>query len=286
MTDLLAALSVPGLTASLLALLMCAALLAGWVDAVVGGGGLVQVPALMLVPGLPATHALGTNKVSSVMGTTAAAGTYRRQVGFPAHVLSTSLLALGTAGCGALAATRMPTEVLRPVIAAALLAVLAVTVLKPDSFTGGGRRPGTGAPQDTLEPGPGGAAAPAAVPRRSVLMRCLALGAAIGVYDGMLGPGTGSFLLIGFILLVGLDTLTAVAMSKAVNLATNAGALAVFALLGAVQWRLGLLMGVANMVGGWLGARTASRFGPRFVRVVLVVVVLALLVRLLSQSLG
>ena len=118
------------------------------------------------------------------------------------------------------------------------------------------------------------------------MLRCLGLGTVIGFYDGMLGPGTGSFLLAGFILLVGLDTLRAAAMSKAVNLATNAGALLLFALAGVVEWRLGLLMGLANMCGGWLGARTATRFGPRFVRGALVVVVLALLARMLSQQLG
>lgn len=277
MSGLASVLELPGLSPPVLALLMGAALVAGWVDAVVGGGGLVQVPALLLVPGLPATHALGTNKVSSVMGTTAAAATYRRRVGFPSHVLGTSLLALAAAGCGALAATRLPTEVFRPVIITALLAVLAVTVLRPDSLTRSAG--GSGAP---------GAAGPPAARARAGsgrMVRCLALGAAIGFYDGMLGPGTGSFLLIGLILLVGMETLTAAAMSKAVNLATNVGALVVFALVGAVEWRLGLVMGAANMCGGWLGARTASRLGPRFVRAALVVVVLALLVRLLSQQL-
>lgn len=262
MPDLPLLLGLPDLTPTTLALLALAALVAGWVDAVVGGGGLVQLPALLLVPGLPAAHALGTNKVSSVMGTAAAAATYRRRVGLPSGAVGTAVVAFVAAVGGASAAMRLPTGVFTPIIVGALVVVLVVTVARPSSFTSSGTR------------------TPASV--RSAVVRCALIGAVIGFYDGLLGPGTGSFLLIALVLFLGLETLQAAAMTKTVNLATNCGALLLFSLAGVVQWRLGLVMGAANMCGGWLGAHTAARLGPRFVRGALVVVVIALIIRLVA----
>lgn len=260
------ALGVPALTPGTMLLLLAAALLAGWVDAIVGGGGLIQLPAVLLVPGLAPVHAIATNKVSSAMGTAAAAATYRRTVGFPRGVAPAAALALLGAMTGALVATHLPTEVFTPVIIGALVVVLLITVLRPGAFAADRERP--------------------SLPHRSAVLRGCAIGAVVGLYDGVMGPGTGSFLVLGFILIVGLDALRATAMTKAVNLATNVGALVLFAVAGVVQWRLGLAMGCANMLGGWLGARTASRLGPRFVRGVLIVVVLALLAKLIAQELG
>lgn len=260
------ALDIPALTPATMLLLLAAALLAGWVDAIVGGGGLIQLPAVLLVPGLAPVHAIATNKVSSAMGTAAAAATYRRTVGFPRGVAPAAALALLGAMTGALVATRLPTEVFTPVIIGALVVVLLITVLRPGAFAADLERP--------------------LLPHRSAVLRGCAIGAVVGLYDGVMGPGTGSFLVLGFILIVGLDALRATAMTKAVNLATNVGALALFAVAGVVQWRLGMTMGCANMLGGWLGARTASRLGPRFVRGVLIIVVLALLAKLIAQELG
>lgn len=262
-----ALLGMPALTTGTFILLLAAALLAGWVDAVVGGGGLIQLPAILLVPGLAPVHAIATNKVSSCLGTAAAALTYRRRVGFPSGVAPAAALAFLGSMAGALLATRLPTEVFTPIVIAALAVVLLITVARPSAFSA----ERSGVP---------------ALPHRTAILRGCAIGAVVGVYDGVMGPGTGSFLVLGFILLVGLDTLRATAMTKAVNLATNLGALVLFAVAGVVEWRLGLVIGLANMTGGWLGARTATRFGPRFVRVVLIVVVLALLAKLITQELG
>lgn len=245
-------------------LLCLAALLAGWVDAVVGGGGLIQLPALLLVPGFAPVHALATNKVGSVMGTLTSATTYYRRV---RPDLRTTLPVAGVAFLGsmggAVVANHLPTEVFTPVILAALVAVLVFTVARP--------RVGT---DDQVDPPPAGV----------VLARTVPFGAVIGFYDGVMGPGTGSFLVLGLVLLARTTFLRATATTKIVNAATNLGALAYFAPLGLVEWRLGVTIGVANMLGGYLGARTAVHLGSRFVRAVLIVVVCALLLRLGIQE--
>ena len=267
--DLAAAVGLGDLSVGTLTLLLMMALLAGWIDAVAGGGGLIQLPVLLMVPGLAPAQVLGTNKVASAMGTVAATVTYRRKIGLPSGVLTTAAGAFVTALCGALTATRLPTRIFTPVIVTALLIVLTITVLRPSAFgrtsdTEGGKKRGK-----KLSP-------------RSARVRTCTISAVVGFYDGMLGPGTGSFLLLGFIMLASLEALSAVAMTKAVNLATNTGALLLFSLTGTVQWRLGLFMGGMNMLGGYLGARTATWLGPRFVRAGLIVVVLALLIKLLA----
>ena len=247
-----------------MALLLVAALAAGWVDAVVGGGGLVQLPALLLVPGITPLQALATNKVSSACGTTTSSITFYRRV---RPDLRTALPMAGLAGAGgalgALSAGLLPASVLRPVIVVALVVVAAYTLARPrlgevTALRWRGRRHHVAAG---------------------------VVGVAIGFYDGLLGPGTGSFLVFALVGLLGYAFLEASAKAKIVNLATNLGALAAFAPQGAVLWRLGLLMGVANLVGGYLGARTAVTRGSRFVRVVFLLVVGVLVVRLAQQVL-
>jgi uncharacterized membrane protein YfcA len=247
-----------GMTPTVLALVLVAALAAGWIDAVVGGGGLVQLPALLLVPGISPVQALAANKLSSIFGTTTSAVTYYRRV----HPdLRTALPMAGIALVGSVAgasvAAVLPAAVFKPVIVLALLAIAAFTVLKPDlgrvtALRHAGRR------------------------HHAVAG---AVGAAIGFYDGVLGPGTGSFLVFAMVSLLGYDFLNASAKAKIVNVATNLGALLFFAPYGAVFWGLGVLMGAANMLGGYVGSRTAAARGSRFIRVVFLVVVTALIVR-------
>lgn len=246
-------------------LLCLAALLAGWVDAVVGGGGLIQLPALLLVPGFAPVHALATNKLGSVMGTLTSATTYYRRV---RPDLRTTLPVAGVAFLGsmlgAVLASHLPTSVFTPVVMVALVVVLVFTVARP--------RLGSDE-EDTLP-----------LPATTLLLRTVPFGALVGFYDGVMGPGTGSFLVLGLAVLTRCTFLRASATAKIVNAATNLGALAWFVPLGAVEWRLGVLIGVANMLGGYLGARTAVRLGSRFVRAVLIVVVSALLLRLGYQE--
>ncbi|GAB7192048.1 TSUP family transporter [Kineococcus sp. NUM-3379] len=240
-------------------LLVLAAFLAGWVDAVVGGGGLVQLPALLLVPGMDPVQALGTNKIAGAMGTATSSVTYYRRVRPNLRTaLPTALVAALGAAAGALSAAAVPEGVLTPVILVALVLVAAYTLLKPDL---------------------GGATALRFSGHRHTVVAGLT-GAVIGFYDGIAGPGTGAFLVFTLVGLLGYAFLEASATAKIVNLATNLGALAVFAWHGSVLWALGLVMGTANLLGGYLGARTAVAAGSRFVRTVFLVVVAVLVVRL------
>ena len=248
-------------------LLLCAfAALAGGLDAVVGGGGLVQLPALLLVlPQAPVVQLLGTNKLASVVGTASAALTYSRRVEVDRRTAVPMVAAAFVgAGAGALLATVVPGSALRPVVLVALVGVLVFTW----------RRPSLGEVEE-LRLGP----------RAQRLVTVLG-GAAIGLYDGVVGPGTGSFLVFLLVGAVGLSFLHASATAKAVNTATNLAALLLFALGGHVLWGLGALMALSNLAGSQVGARLALRRGSAWVRRVFLVVVSALVLRLAYDVLG
>jgi uncharacterized membrane protein YfcA len=240
-------------------LILVAGFAAGWVDAVVGGGGLIQLPALLLVPGITPVQALATNKMGSIFGTATSAATYYRRVR-PDLKTALPMAAIALAGSfgGAVLAASLPASVFKPVIVAALVAVALFTALKPNAghFTAL-RHDG----------------------HRHYVVACL-IGAAIGFYDGLIGPGTGSFLVVALVSAMGYAFLEASAKAKIVNMATNAGALMFFLPHGSILWGLGLLLGAANMAGGYLGARTAVRQGSRFVRAVFLLVVAALIIKL------
>ncbi len=241
-------------------LLVLAAGLAGWFDAVSGGGGLVQLPALLLLlPGATPAQVLATNKLSGICGTSVAAATYYRRV---RPDLRTALpmagIALVGAALGALCASLLPIEVFRPMVLVLLVAVAAYVL----------RHPAVGEEQKLRWDG------------RRHHLAAGAGGLGIGFYDGIFGPGTGTFLVFLLVSLLGYSFLQASAKARIVNLATNLGALIVFIPQGAPLWRLGLLMGLANIAGGWLGAHTAIRRGSRFVRVVFLLVVAGLVARL------
>ncbi|CEA07643.1 hypothetical protein BN1051_00963 [Arthrobacter saudimassiliensis] len=245
--------------AATLLLVVVAGLAAGWVDAVVGGGGLIQLPALLLVPGITPVQALATNKMGSVFGTTTSAVTYYRR----AHpdlrtALPMAAVALAGSFCGAVLAASLPASVFKPIIVAALIAVAVFTAA----------RPSVGELTKLRHSG------------RRHYATAGAIGAVIGFYDGLIGPGTGSFLVIAMVVLLGYNFLAASAKAKIVNMATNIGALAFFLPHGSLLWGLGLVLGLSNMVGGYLGARMAVKQGSRFVRVVFLVVVGALIVKL------
>lgn len=247
------------LDGSTIALLMLAAFAAGWIDAVVGGGGLLQLPALLLVPGITPVQALATNKLASIFGTaTSSAAYYRRLRPSLRETLPMAGLALLGAFGGASVAALLPAQVFKPIIVAALVVVALITLLKP-------------AFGSVTRPGPRGG---------RHLAIGLAIGASIGFYDGVLGPGTGTFLVISLVAFLGHDFLQASARAKIVNFATNLGALLFFIPLGAVLWPLGLAMGAANIAGSLLGSRMALARGARFVRVLFLIVVAALIVKL------
>jgi len=257
----------PEITLTTLVILCLAAAAAGWIDAVVGGGGLLLLPALLL--GLPngasaAQYALGTNKAVAIVGTTGAAVTYARKAPVDVRLaVRIGLAALAGSSGGAFFAAGMSTEVLKPLIMVVLLGVAAFVILRP-AF---GTAPATG---------------PAT--RRQVLAAIGLAGLGIGFYDGLIGPGTGTFLVLTLTAVLHLDLVTASATAKIVNCCTNAGALAMFAWQGAVLWQLAALMAVFNLAGGTLGAHTALKKGSGFVRVVLLTVVFALVANIAYEQ--
>jgi uncharacterized membrane protein YfcA len=250
---------VPELDLLTIVLLLLAGLTAGWVDAVVGGGGLIQLPALLLVPGISPVQALATNKLGSIMGTSTSSITYARRV-HPDFTTAGPMAVAALAGAvgGAALASHIPASAFKPIILVVLVGVAVYTVLKPslgehtELRYEGNRHRWTAA----------------------------ATGLVIGVYDGLLGPGTGTFLVIALVGVLGYAFLQASALAKITNFATNLGALIFFVPAGHVVWSLGLAIGAANLVGGYVGARMAVARGSRFVRVIFIVVVGALILRL------
>ena len=229
-------------------------------DAVVGGGGLIQLPALLLaMPAAAPAQILATNKLASICGTTTSSITYYRRVHPDLRTsLPMALWALPGAAVGAAGASLLPTAAFRPLVLVLLVAVAVWTLLRPDA----------------------GSVTRLRFSGRHHHAAAAIIGASLGFYDGIFGPGTGSFLLIALVGVLGYAFLEASAHAKIVNLATNLGALLVFVPQGAPLRGLGLLMGAANVSGAYLGARTAVARGSRFVRVVFLLVAFALIVRL------
>ncbi|MGW4799889.1 TSUP family transporter [Nonomuraea sp. NPDC004297] len=239
--------------------LLVAAAGAGWVDAVVGGGGLLQLPAILMT-GMPTVEAMATNKFSSVFGTTSAAVAYARSTKVDRQVaIPGAALAVLCAGLGAWAAASISAEVLRPAVMVVLLAVAAFVTLRPSM---------------------GAVPVPHLRTRPRVLAAVATAGVGIAFYDGIMGPGTGTFLIIAFTTILGLDFVSASASAKIINIGTNVGALAVFGAQGHVQWAIGLGMAVCNVAGAQFGARMALKRGTSFVRIVLLCVVVAMVIRL------
>lgn len=236
-----------------------ASLLAGFIDAIVGGGGLILTPALFAV--FPTTHPatlFGTNKSASIWGTAAAAWQFSRRV----QIRWSTMLPAAGAGFlasfgGAWLVTIVAPDFLRKLLPGILLAVLAYTLAKKDL----GRHH-----------------APRLEGRAEVLAACT-IGILIGFYDGFFGPGTGSFLVFLFVRWLGYDFLNASASAKLLNTATNFAALILFTLKGHVWWHFAVVLAVANVVGSVLGTRMALKHGTGFVRVVFIVVVSALILK-------
>lgn len=241
--------------------LLLAACFAGFVDAVAGGGGLIQVPALFaaLPREVPATL-FGTNKIASIFGTLSAARRYVRAVEMPWKlVLPAAAAAFVFSFAGAAVVAWLPKDVVRPLVLVLLVAVAAYTLTKPD-FGVSKRSPRIAA--------------------EHALFVALLVGAVMGFYDGFFGPGAGSFMIFAFVRLYGMDFLHASASAKILNAATNAGALFLFAPSGHVLWALGLGMALCNIAGAQLGSRLAIRHGSEFVRVVFLVMTTLLIVKI------
>ncbi|HEU4459501.1 MAG TPA: TSUP family transporter [Methylibium sp.] len=236
-----------------------ASLFAGMVDAIVGGGGLILVPALFsLYPQVPPATLFGTNKAAAVWGTAWAAQRYARHVELPWRSLFVAAAAAGLGSfAGAWGVTQVPADGLRRVLPFVLAGLLVYTLAKKDL---------------------GREHAPRHRGRREMLWAS-AIGGAIGFYDGFFGPGTGSFFVFLFVRVLGYDFLHASASAKLLNTATNLTALGAFALTGHVAWPLALLMALANVAGSLLGTHLALRHGAGFVRRAFIAVVAALIAK-------
>jgi len=247
-------------------LLGLAGLAAGFVDAVVGGGGLIQLPALLVgLPGAAPVHVLATNKLASICGTATSSATYYRRVRpDPRTFVPLMVLAFGGSAAGAVVASRLSAEVFRPIVLVALILVGTWVYLRP---TLGG---------ETL----------LRYPAHRHLALAMVIGAVVGFYDGALGPGTGSFFVIALVALLGYSFLESSAKAKLANAATNLAALVVFIPQGAVLWRLAIVMGVCNLVGGYTGARVAVAGGTRLVRLFFLLVVGGFIIRIGGEVLG
>lgn len=236
------------------------AFLAGFVDAMVGGGGLIQLPAFFLFqPQLTLMQTLATNKTASFAGTSLSAFHYLRQVKLAWKEMVPGIVsaAIG-AFCGALLVSLVHKEQFTPFLIGVLALVLVYTLFNKKL---GLHSTHTLSPQKHL--------------RYSIFTGLL-----IGLYDGCIGPGTGSFLVFAFVLLFGYTFVHAAANAKVLNCVTNAAALSFFLIRGAIVWKIALPVAAANMLGNYAGTKLALRKGSGFIRIFFLIVVTALLVRL------
>ncbi len=242
-----------------LILLCLVAFAAGFIDAIVGGGGLLQTPATFLIlPHYPAATLFGTVKIPSLMGTSVAAYKYSKQVKFNLKILVSCVIAAFLASlAGAYSVSMINNEVIRPIILCVLIVVALYTYFNK-SF--------------------GIQKHKAHSPLKQVVLAGL-FGLVIGFYDGLIGPGTGSFLILVFIAVLGFDFIGASAHAKIVNMATNLAALIYFTSTGHVLFQYAIPMAVFNIAGAFLGAKLALLKGNKFVRMFFLIVIFGTILR-------
>ena len=242
-----------------LLIISIASLFAGFVDSIVGGGGLIMLPALFAV--FPTTHPatlFGVNKSASIWGTAAATLQYAQRVQMPwRSLLPATVVCFAGSMAGAWTVTQISPEFLRKALPLILLVVLGYTLARKDL----GRHH-----------------TPRFAAQGEMLAACV-LGLCIGFYDGFFGPGTGSFFVFLFVRWLGYDFLHASASAKLLNTASNLAALILFSWKGHVWWHFALPLAVANVAGSLLGTRLALKHGSGFVRAAFIVVVGALILK-------
>jgi uncharacterized membrane protein YfcA len=243
-------------------LLILVAFVAGFVDSIAGGGGLLSVPALLLAGASP-VEALATNKLQGTFGSATAMLTYARAGHVrPQDQFGMAAISAVFGAAGALVAHLIPAEVLRVIMPVVLIGVAGFFALKP------------------------GLSDDARTERVKPAVFAVTVVPAVAAYDGFFGPGTGSFFMMGFVLLAGFGVLKATAHTKMLNFASNLGSLLVFVFSGATWWGVGLAMAVGQIAGASLGARVAMRVGARLIKPLLVVVSTGMALRLLWQALA
>jgi uncharacterized membrane protein YfcA len=232
---------------------------AGFVDSVIGGGGLIQLPALLInFPKTPLPVLFGTTKIASLAGTSMAAYQYSRKINFNYKVL---LVVAAFAGAASFAGARIVSHInvnaLKPFILIVLIVMAVYTFLKKDL----------------------GRLKTKSIPLKLQLIRGSIMGLVVGFYDGFFGPGTGSFFVLGFVLLLGFEFVEASAYSKVINCMTNIAALFVFIRHGKYLLEIAILLAVCNVIGNLIGSRLALRKGNSFIRIFFLIIVTLMIVR-------
>ena len=235
------------------------AFIAGFLDAIVGGGGLIQLPALLIqFPQLALPTLFGTNKIAALSGTSIAAVQYAKRIRFNWKVLlSISLFSFLFSFLGARTVSYLDSEALKPLILIILIAIAIYTFIKKDL--------GNVATKDLST-------------TKKMIFGAL-IGAVIGFYDGFFGPGTGSFFVLAFVVILGFDFLSASAYAKVVNCITNISALLVFVSHGNYLLELAILMAAFNIAGNFLGTKIAFKKGNGFIRIVFLIIVMLMILR-------
>lgn len=243
----------------IIVLLCIASFFAGFVDAIVGGGGLIQTPvAMILMPNLSVASIIGSLKIPAFSGTSFAAFQYLKKVDMNWKLLSImAVLAFASAFCGSALLNVVSNDFMKPLLFFILIA-LAIYTFKKKNF---------GQHQEKDHS------------LKKELAYAVIISLLVGFYDGFIGPGTGSFLVLGFVSILGYDFLHASANAKMVNLATNFGSICLFVLKGKIVWAFAIPMAFCNALGGWVGAKLAIKKGNNFIRKFFLFVVILTLLR-------
>ena len=249
------------ISALTLTLILCAGFFAGFIDAIAGGGGLIQLPAMLIsFPQKEVIEDVGTSKAGAIWGTSAAALNYRRNIKTdPKLLIAMVLPAFIGSGLGSLLATQISTTQLKAGIVVMLVAVFIYTLIHPDL--------------GKIE-----------IFKHSHLRRmqiAISAGFIIGFYDGLIGPGTGTLLMIVLVAGFGFAFVGASAIAKVVNVATNLASILVIGFNASIMWKVGIALGIVNLAGGFLGSHVAINKGSEFVRKFYLVVTFVLIVRVL-----
>jgi len=232
---------------------------AGLIDSVVGGGGLIQIPALLInLPNTPLPTLFGTNKIAALSGTSVAAYQYSKRIKFDYQLLFViSAVSFTSSFLGAKAVSYIHVNQLKPIILVILILIAIYTFLKKDL----------------------GTAQTKSLHRNKQMLFGSLIGILVGFYDGFFGPGTGSFFVLGFVLILGFEFVQASAYSKIVNCMTNVSALIVFIRQGNFLWDIAIVMAVCNITGSIVGSRIALKRGNAFVRIVFLIIVSMMILR-------
>ncbi len=243
----------------IIVLLCIASFFAGFVDAIVGGGGLIQTPVTMiLMPNLSVANIIGSLKIPAFSGTSFAAFQYLKKVDMNWKLLAImSVLAFCSAFLGSTLLTMVANDFMKPLLFFILIG-LAIYTFKKKNF---------GQQQEKDHS------------LKKELAYAIIISLLVGFYDGFIGPGTGSFLVLGFVSILGYDFLHASANAKMVNLATNFGSICLFVLKGKIIWAFAIPMAFSNALGGWIGAKLAIKKGNDFIRKFFLFVVILTLLR-------